>query len=64
MNNTKINAIVVADSIEDWGLDKNGNTIPAPEVEPETCGEGRDGIQCEPQWNGELWFCTTCYEFI
>ena len=52
------------EEIEDWGLDKNGNSIPAPEVEPETCGEGKDGIECDPQWNGELWFCTTCSEYI
>lgn len=52
------------EEIEDWGLDKEGNPIPAPEVEPETCEEGEDGLECDPQWDGQVWFCTTCNKYI
>lgn len=52
------------EEIEDWGTDSEGNPIPAPEVEPELCEEGFNGFECEPNWNGEFWFCKTCNEYI
>lgn len=35
-----------------------------PLYDPEPCGEGRDGIDCDPQWEDGGWVCSTCGEHI
>lgn len=35
-----------------------------PGIEAEICGEGQDGIECEPYWRGDHWFCNTCNKTI
>lgn len=44
---------------------EDDNNSSEPWIEPETCGEGRDGTECEPEWNEdqESWICNTCGEF-
>lgn len=42
------------------------NNNDEPTIEPETCGEGKNGIDCDPQWDSEqeIWYCTTCNKNI
>jgi hypothetical protein len=32
-----------------------------PSFDPETCeAGGSNGIECDPNWDGEQWICSTC----
>ncbi len=50
------------EEINEW--EEPDDNTPYPEVEPEICGKGQDGIECDPQWDGEIWFCSTCNKHI
>lgn len=42
-------------------FDNIHNNESDPSFEPETCEEGgKDGVECDPNWNGERWICSTC----